>query len=335
VATNEVLGGPNRLRRGPDGARKSGVRAAAFWGVAIIAGLGAALIITRYMERRTVTVSTPTAKIVVAAMDLPLATRIRPEQVRLTDWPVTGIPPGAMRDVKEAADRILTSRVLEGEPILPGKLAAKDAGNGLAALIPANMRAVAVRVDDVVGVAGFIHPDDRVDVIVTMRPSKPADAEPTSKVILQNVKVLAVGKELEVNERNRNQANPVTVATLLVNPEESEKLALSANEGRILLTLRSWTDNQAVLTEGVSPNGLLADSSTKPRDDVEVVDPEPAPASAHRSGHHEHHHDRGSSGATAPATGAPDGATPQKRDVVEILRGDRFEERKFEAKERR
>jgi pilus assembly protein CpaB len=334
VASNEALGGANRLRRSPDGARKSGVRAAAFWGVAIIAGLGAALIITRYLERKTVTVSTPTARIVVAAMDLPLATRIRAEQVRLTDWPVTGIPPGAMRDVKEAADRILTTRVLEGEPILPGKLAAKDAGNGLAALIPANMRAVAVRVDDVVGVAGFIHPDDRVDVIVTMRPSKPADAEPTSKVILQNVKVLAVGKELEVNERNRNQANPVTVATLLVNPEESEKLALSANEGRILLTLRSWTDNQAVLTEGVSPGGLLADSSTKPRDEVQVVETEPAP-SAHRSGHHDHHHDHGSSGATAPMAGVPEGTTPQKRDVVEILRGDRFEERKFEAKERR
>src|SRR5206468_9959647 len=102
------MGGTNRLRRA-DGARRSGIRAAAFWGVAIIAGLGAALLITRYLERRTVTVATPTARIVVAAMDLPLATRIRPEQVRLTDWPISGIPPGAFRDTKDAADRILTS----------------------------------------------------------------------------------------------------------------------------------------------------------------------------------------------------------------------------------
>jgi pilus assembly protein CpaB len=331
LATNEPLGGAGRLRRPSEGPRKSGIRAAAFWGVAIIAGLGAALLITRSLDRRTVSVATPTSRIVVAGVDLPLATRIRAEQVKLVEWPTTAMPPGAIRDVKQVVDRILMTRVLEGEPIVPGKLASKDAGNGLAALIPANMRAVAVRVDDVVGVAGFIHPDDRVDVIVTLHPVKPADSEATSKVILQNVKVLAVGKEIEVTENNRNQANPVTVATLLVNPEESEKLALSAIEGRLLLTLRSWTDNQAVLTEGVTPTGLLADSSTKPREEVEVVTPEPVPA-ARRNGHHDHRRgDRGPMVTTVPA----EGGSPQRRDTVEILRGDRFEERKFDAKERR
>jgi len=269
-----------------------------------------------------VTVSTPTAKIVVAAMDLPLATRIRAEQVKLTDWPITGIPPGAMRDLREAADRILTSRVLEGEPILPGKLAAKDAGNGLAALIPSNMRAIAVRVDDVVGVAGFLHPDDRVDVIVTLHPSRPPDAEPVSKVILQNVKVLAVGKELEVSERNRTTANPTTVATLLVNPEESEKLALAANEGRIMLTLRSWTDNQAVLTEGTNPSNLLADSNTKPREVVRVEAPR-RPSNRDRV-----------AAAVPPPVVAPPVVDKPRSDTVEILRGDRFEQRKFEAKDK-
>jgi pilus assembly protein CpaB len=300
------------------------VRAAAFWGIAIIAGLGAALLITRYLERRTVTVSTPTAKIVVAAMDLPLATKLRAEQLRLADWPLSALPPGALRDVRDAVDHILTSRVLDGEPVLPGKLAAKDAGNGLAALIPSNMRAVAVRVDDVVGVAGFIHPDDRVDVIVTIRPAKPADAEPTSKVILQNVKVLAVGKELEVSDRNRIQANPVTVATLLVNPEESEKLALSAIEGRLLLTLRSWTDNQAVLTGGMSATELLADSSTKPREVVQVVTPVRRPV----------RHDQPQQFAAAVPPPPPPVAKRDTRDTVEILRGDRLEERKFEAKDK-
>jgi pilus assembly protein CpaB len=292
----------------------------AFWGIAIIAGLGAALLITRYLERRTVSVSTPTSKIVVAAMDLPLATKLRPEQLRMADWPVTAMPPGAIRDVKDAVEHILTSRVLEGEPLLPGKLAARDAGNGLAALIPANMRAVAVRVDDVVGVAGFIHPDDRVDVIVTLHPMK-AESETTAKVILQNVKVLAVGKELEINERNRNQANPVTVATLLVNPEESEKLALAATEGRILLTLRSWTDNQAVLTGGMNATTLLSDSSTKPREAVVVAPPPPRRP--------------GTRVAQAAPTPAPvPGVAPPKGNVVEILRGDRFEERKFESKDK-
>jgi pilus assembly protein CpaB len=320
VATNDTLSGPNRLRRASEGgARRTGVRAVAFWGIAIIAGLGAALLITRYLERRTVSVSTPTSKIVVAAMDLPLATHLRPEQLRMADWPVTALPPGAIRDVKEAIDHILTSRVLEGEPLLPGKLAARDAGNGLAALIPANMRAIAVRVDDVVGVAGFIHPDDRVDVIVTIHPMHPENAEATSKVILQNVKVLAVGKELEVSNQARNQANPATVATLLVNPEESEKLALSATEGRLMLTLRSWTDNQAVITGGMNASELLADSSTKPRDAV-VVAPQPRRAPV-----------RVAQAAPPPP---PPAAQQGHGNVVEILRGDRFEERKFEAKDK-
>lgn len=322
MATNDALSGPNRLRRASESsARRTGVRAVAFWGVAIVAGLGAALLITRYLERRTVSVSTPTSKIVVAAMDLPLATRLRPEQLRMADWPVTAMPPGAIRDVKDAVDHILTSRVLEGEPLLPGKLAARDAGNGLAALIPSNMRAIAVRVDDVVGVAGFIHPDDRVDVIVTIHPVKPADSEATSKVILQNVKVLAVGKELEINDRNRNQANTVTVATLLVNPEESEKLALSASEGRLMLTLRSWTDNQAVITGGMNASTLLTDSSTKPREAV-VVAPTPVRRNVARV-----------TQTPVPPPVAPAVGQPPRKDVVEILRGDRFEERKFDAKD--
>jgi len=325
VATNDALSGPNRLRRASESsARRTGVRAVAFWGVAIVAGLGAALLITRYLDRRTVSSSTPTSKIVVAAMDLPLATRLRPEQLRMADWPVTAMPPGAIRDVKEAVDHILTSRVLEGEPLLPGKLAARDAGNGLAALIPSNMRAIAVRVDDVVGVAGFIHPDDRVDVIVTIHPVKPEGSEATSKVILQNVKVLAVGKELEVNERNRNQATPATVATLLVNPEESEKLALSASEGRLMLTLRSWTDNQAVITGGMNASTLLTDSSTKPREAV-VVAPTPVRRAVRVA----------QAAPPPPAAAAPAPQAAQARkDVVEILRGDRFEERKFDAKDK-
>ncbi len=326
MATNDALSGPNRLRRASEGgARRTGVRAVAFWGVAIIAGLGAALLITRYLERRTVSVSTPTSKIVVAAMDLPLATRLRPEQLRMADWPVTAMPPGAIRDVKEAVDHILTSRVLEGEPLLPGKLAAKDAGNGLAALIPANMRAIAVRVDDVVGVAGFIHPDDRVDVIVTLHPAKPVDSESMSKVILQNVKVLAVGKELEVTDRNRGASSPATVATLLVNPEESEKLALSTVEGRLMLTLRSWTDNQAVITGGMNASTLMTDSSTKPREAVVVAAPPPRRAPV-----------RVAAAPVPPPVAAPvAGAAPGgRRDVVEILRGDRFEQRNFEAKDK-
>jgi pilus assembly protein CpaB len=154
---------------------------------------------------------------------------------------------------------------------------------------------------------------------VTIRPSRPANAEPVSKVILQNVKVLAVGKEIDSNDKNRNQANPVTVATLLVNPEESEKLALAANEGRLLLTLRSWTDSLEVATEGSVPSMLLAEAGGRQAEEVPLPAPvaAAAPVAARRT--------------RAPVR-HPETAPPRNRDVVEILRGDRFEERKFDAK---
>lgn len=321
MASNDFMGGASNLHRASDGSRRSGARAALFWGVAIIAGLTAALLTARYLEKRTTAISAPTTKIVVAAIDLPLATRIRPDQLKLVDWPVSATPPGSYHDAKEAIDHILMARVLAGEPLVSGRLAAKSSGNGLAALIPDNMRAIAVHVDDVVGVAGFIHPDDRVDVIVTLRPTRPTDAEPVSKVILQNVKVLAVGKELEVSDGNRAQATPTTVATLLVDSNGSEKLALAANEGRILLTLRSWTDEQQVATTGVKPSVLLSDNSATPA---------PAPAApSHRR------HESSPPPPPPPPTLLPAAApAPTRKEVVEILRGDRFEERKFDAKDK-
>jgi pilus assembly protein CpaB len=319
LAINEPMGGPNRLRRAAEGtARKSGARAALFWAFALVAGLGTALIIARYLDR-TGPASSPVTKISVAATDLPLAAKIGAQDVQLVDWPKDHLPPGAVTDPKELVGRILISRVLAGQPILPAMLAAKNAGNGLAALIPPNMRAIAVRVDDVVGVAGFIHPDDRVDVLVTLRPNRPG-AETMSKVFMQNVKVLAVGQEVETADRSRLHATPATVATLLVSPSDAERLTLAAAEGRLILTLRSWTDSQPVDTDGAQPSGLLG----------EPVAAGPAPANpgpqhvvmAGRRG-------RGGKQMPAPPPTALPTADAPKPDVVEILRGDRFEQRNF------
>jgi pilus assembly protein CpaB len=236
--------------------------------------------------------------------------------------------------------------VVPGEPIRPAQLAAKEAGNGLAALIPTHMRAMAVRVDDVVGVAGFIHPDDRVDVIVILRPSRPVDAEPTSKVILQNVKVLAVGKELEIADQARRQANPATVATLLVNPQQAEKLALAANEGRLVLTLRSWTDTAAVATAGSNATNLLSEAGAvmgaAGTADAPHADGAGAGAPAAASSAAANAPGAAAAAAARAAAlrkrrsspvahaGGPPGA--KSRETVEILRGDRFEERKFDPK---
>jgi pilus assembly protein CpaB len=331
---NDVTSGTARLRAVSVGSRRSGSRAVLFWGVAAIAGLGAALLIARYLDRQTVTVSAPVTKIVVAAVDLPMATRLKADQLKMVDWPLSALPVGAIRDPKDIVDRVLISHLVAGEPLRPAQLAAKDAGNGLAALIPAQMRAMAVRVDDVVGVAGFIHPDDHVDVIVILRPPKPADAEPTSKLILQNVKVLAVGKEIEVADQARRQANPVTVATLLVNPAQAEKLALAANEGRLILTLRSWTDVNAVATGGSNPTSLLAEAGVKfGVDEVpSEADVKAMGAGATRVPAFTGKRKGRKGAAAAAAIASAKGPDKQEKQVVEILRGDRFEERKFDPK---
>jgi len=316
VAINEPMGS-GRLRAAAGASRRSGTRAALFWAFTLVAGLASALLIARYLDKRPGGAVTPMAKIAVAAVDLPLASKIKPEHLRLEDWPADHLPVGAVRDPKELVGRILLSRALAGQPVLLGMLAAKNAGNGLAALIPPSMRAMAVRVDDVVGVAGFIHPDDRVDVLVTLQPNRPG-AEPTTKIFMQNVKVLAVGQEVEANDQARMHANPATVATLLVSPQDSERLALAAVQGRLLLTLRSWTDSQAVNTEGAIPDELVGEPQVAAAAQKPAA--EPAPARGARG--------RGRSRQVAAQPPALPSEQP-KKDVVEILRGDRFEQRNF------
>jgi pilus assembly protein CpaB len=275
--------------------------------MALMAGGGAAGLLKWYLDKRQAAAPV-LSQIAVAAIDLPLATTLKPEHIEMVAWPRNARPPGTFTDPKQLEGRVLLARLVQGEPLLTSKLAARDTGSGLAALVPKDMRAAAVRVDDVVGVAGFIHPEDRVDVIVTIRPHQ-GQAEPESKVILQNVKVLAVGKQIEVEDKNRSKAMPVTVATLLVTPEQSEKLALAANQGKLLLTLRSLSDEQEVATAGVVAADLLdgkralAEAPKKP---------ESRPVRRSR----------------------PDkvAQAPSSKDTVEILRGDRFEERKFDGK---
>jgi pilus assembly protein CpaB len=327
LAINDSLGGPNRLRRAAEpAARKSGTRAAIFWVFALVAGLGTALLIARYLDKKGGGTTVAVSSVAVAAVDLPLAAKLKIEDLKIIEWPAEHIPPGAVSDPKELVGRVLISRVLAMQPLLPGMLAAKNAGSGLAALIPSNMRAIAVRVDDVVGVAGFIHADDRVDVLVTMRGGRPG-AESTTKVFLQNVKVLAVGQEVETADRSRLHATPATVATLLVSPQDAERLVLAQTEGRIMLTLRSWTDSQPVDTAGASPSELVGGGPP-------VAQNQPAAsAPAHQAGRRGGKGGRDKGGPPPPPTLTAE--APPPKDTVEILRGDRFEQRNFNRGDKR
>jgi len=325
LAINDSLGGPNRLRRAAEPtARRSGTRAAIFWVFALVAGLGSALLIAKYLDKKGGGTVVAVSSVVVAAVDLPLAAKIKVEDLKVIEWPAEHIPPGAISDPKDLVGRVLISRVLAMQPMLPGMMAAKNAGSGLAALIPSNMRAIAVRVDDVVGVAGFIHADDRVDVLVTMRSGRPG-GESTTRVFLQNIKVLAVGQEVDNGDRTRLHATPATVATLLVSPQDAERLVLAQTEGRIMLTLRSWTDSQPVDTNGASPSELVGGAG--PVAQNQPAGPAPAHPPAGRSG-------RGRKGGPPPPPTLTAEAPPIK-DTVEILRGDRFEQRNFNRGDKR
>lgn len=201
------------------------------------------------------TVSMPTRPVVVAAADMDVGAELRPEDVRIVDWPAGSVPQGAISDPQDVIGRGLVLPVIQNEPLLPMKLASKDAGAGLPPAIPPGLRAVSVRVNEVIGVAGYVLPGTRVDIVTTYSPTQ-QHQDTTSKVILTNVQVLAAGTKIE-RDTERDKPMAVNVVTLLVSPEESERLTLAANEGKIQLALRNPLDKDNPVTRGVRSAALL------------------------------------------------------------------------------
>jgi pilus assembly protein CpaB len=201
------------------------------------------------------TVSIPTRQVVVAATDLDVGAELRREDIRMIDWPANAVPATAISDPKEVIGRGIVLPVIENEPILPNKLASKDAGGGLPPAIPPGLRAISVRVNEVIGVAGYVLPGTRVDVVATVSPTGQS-TDMTSKVVLTNVQVLAAGTKIERNG-DKDKPMPVSVVTLLVDPEEAERLTLASTEGKIQLALRNPLDKTMPLTHGIRPAALL------------------------------------------------------------------------------
>ena len=208
------------------------------------------------------TVTIPTKQVVVAAADLDIGAELGRDDIRIIDWPANAVPAGAFNDPKDVMGRGLILPVIQNEPILPMKLASKDAGAGLPPAIPAGLRAVSVKVNEVIGVAGYVLPGTHVDVVVTLNPSDKHETI-TSKVILTNVQVLAAGTKID-RETDKNKPIPVSVVTLLVNPDEAERLTLASSEGKIQLALRNPLDKETPLTRGIRPAGLIGASAAAP-----------------------------------------------------------------------
>jgi pilus assembly protein CpaB len=235
--------------------------------------------------------------LVTAAQPLPVGTSVRREELKITKIPVDLFPLGGFSKVEEVIDRPVVSNVLLGEPVLEGRLAARGSGMGLAPIIPPGMRAVSVRVNDVVGVAGYVLPGMRVDVLVTGRP--PNFNGTITNTVLQNIVVLTAGQVLQ--PESRGQAINTPVVTLLVTPEQAETLTLAGSEGRIQLVLRNGADQTMEKTPGRDTAELYGHRTSK----AEV--PEKAPAQRPRQ-------------AALPAPAAVP-ARPMAADEVVMIRG--------------
>lgn len=210
--------------------------------------------------------------VVTASQPLPVGATIRREELKLTKIPVDLFPHGGFSKVEEVIDRPVVSNILLDEPVLEGRLAARGSGSGLAPIIPPGMRAVSVRVNDVVGVAGFVLPGMRVDVLVTGRP--PNYSGTITATVLQNIVVLSAGQTLQ--PESRGQAINAPVVTLLVTPEQAETLTLAGNEGRIQLVLRNGGDQLTEKTSGRETAELFGFRKNK-ADETEKAATRPRP----------------------------------------------------------
>jgi pilus assembly protein CpaB len=215
-----------------------------------------------------------TKPVVVAANDLEVGAEIAREDVKVVQWPATAMPPNAIGNPNDVIGRGLVLSVTQNEPFLPLKLASKEAGSGLPPAIPPGLRAVSVRVNEVIGVAGYVLPGTFVDVLVTLNPAQQQQAV-TSKVILTNVQVLAAGTRID-RETDKNKPVAVTVVTLLVDPVQSERLTLASTEGKIQLALRNPMDKETPVTPGVRPAVLLGSQSSTPKPTGHVASAKPA-----------------------------------------------------------
>jgi pilus assembly protein CpaB len=238
--------------------------------LALTSGVVAALLALRYLRERTTPLMAAEPKrvnIVLSARNLPVGAVVTDRDVKLVAWPGDALPSGYIRSMKDAVGRGVITAVAENEPLLAAKMSTKDAGGGLPIIIRDGMRAVSVRVDEVIGVAGFVIPGTRVDVMLTLDKS-PSRPQALTKTLLQNVQTLAAGQSVTRDKEGKPQT--VTVITLLVTPDDGELLALAAKEGRLQLALRNTLDTLSVSTSGaradkLSPSAASSSQNSRPQ----------------------------------------------------------------------
>lgn len=245
-------------------------RPLAFLGVALFLGLVTSFLVFSWLQNeknRLMAAPIPLSKnvqVLVSNADLSWGIKLTPEMMQLQEVPPGAIPEGHFTSLEAIKDRVLLVDLKRSELLLESKLAPLGTtSGGVAAVTDINKRAMSVKVDDVIGVAGFIKPGDRVDVMVTIEPEGGKQANMMSKMILENVKVLASGTQMERKGKDE-EPKPVQVITVEVDVEEAEKLALASTQGKLRLALRNPLNNEKVLTKGANVGALL--SSYRPKE---------------------------------------------------------------------
>jgi pilus assembly protein CpaB len=244
-------------------------RPLAFLGVALFLGLVTSFLVFSWLQNeknRLMAAPIPLSRnvpVLVSNADLSWGTKLTPEMMQLQEFPSGAIPEGHFTSLEAIKDRVLLVDLKRSELLLESKLAPLGTtSGGVAAVTDINKRAMSVKVDDVIGVAGFIKPGDRVDVMVTIEPEGGKQANMMSKMILENVKVLASGTQMERKGKDE-EPKPVQVITVEVDVEEAEKLALASTQGKLRLALRNPLNSEKVLTKGANVGALL--SSYRPK----------------------------------------------------------------------
>jgi pilus assembly protein CpaB len=217
--------------------------------------------------------------IVVASRAIPAGTALAPDMLRLQAWPAESLVPGSFATPEELTTRGVTVDILENEPITETKLATGTA-SGMQTLIPPGMRAMSIRVNDVIAVSGYAASGTHVDVLVI---ATPPNREVTSRVVVNNVQILAAGPDINQAAGQQGQRMPATVVTLLVTPQDGEKVALAQTQGEIMLALRNPLDVEPVETRGVRMSALIGEPDPPPVRRVvggvsRVAPPPPPPA---------------------------------------------------------
>src|SRR6185295_18272091 len=230
---------------------------------ALVFGLLAAVSVTRYLSSAQAYTKNLN-RVEVAKVAIPLGTKIIAEQVMVVQFPSESTPDVAFETVDKLSGRVAVVNIAPREPITEARLAPEGTAGGLSAVIPEGYRAMTVKVDDVVGISGFIMPGTLVDVVVVITPNDTSSQDPISKIVLQSIKVLANGQNIDKPESER-EANSVKAVTLLVTPEQAEKLALASSEGKLQLVMRNSIDQGDEQTPGVNKRGLLTGDRAAPQ----------------------------------------------------------------------